>query len=361
RGLSELNYDDVVQYTSSTSVCLTDPQTISIAATDHIDGTVTLTAPYTCIDIGTITVTGVTGGTAPYTYSIDGVNFQASNTFTGLTSGTYTVTVQDSSGCTSIVDSITIDALNPPTDMVFDNTPLTCPSNTTTVTITSVTGGTGVLQYQITAPASAATPYQTSNVFTGLTPGTYTFQVQDENSCTYTETYTIAPLPTVALNTILTEGLDCTASPDAVISGTITSGVAPFTYAVSINGGAYTSLGATGTTFTYSTGTPGTYQFQITDANGCTAESTVHTINPITPPVISALVETNPILCNGDTNGSINVTLDTATGTPPFTINVFNDTTGTDYGTQTSGLPAGDYTVTVTDANSCTDTETITI
>ena len=45
----------------------------------------------------------------------------------------------------------------------------------------------------------------------------------------------------------------------------------------------------------------------------------------------------------------------------PFTINVNNDTTGTNYGTQTSGLTAGTYTITITDANSCSTTETISL
>ncbi|MCF1196797.1 T9SS type B sorting domain-containing protein [Mangrovimonas futianensis] len=172
---------------------------------------------------------------------------------------------------------------------------------------------------------------------------------------------TIDPLPTISLSTVLTKDLDCTANPDAIITGTITGSSAPYTYAVSINGGAFTDLGATGTTFTYSASTAGTYQFQITDANGCTATSPEHTINPITPPAISLIAQTAPILCNGDTNGAMEITIDDTVGTPPFTINVFNDTTGTDYGTQTSSLPAGSYTVTVTDANSCTGTDTIVI
>ncbi|NIK93658.1 chromophore lyase, partial [Mangrovimonas sp. CR14] len=301
------------------------------------------------------------GGTPPYSYSIDGTNFQSGNTFTGLTAGTYTITVQDASGCSLAVGSITIDALDPPTDMEFDMTAITCPANSSDVTITSVTGGSGELQYQIIAPASAATPYQTSNTFPDLAPGTYTFQVMDANECTYSETMTIDPLPTISLSTVLTKDLDCTANPDAIITGTITGSSAPYTYAVSINGGAFTDLGATGTTFTYSASTAGTYQFQITDANGCTATSPEHTINPITPPAISLIAQTAPILCNGDTNGAMEITIDDTLGTPPFTINVFNDTTGTDYGTQTSSLPAGSYTVTVTDANSCTGTDTIVI
>ncbi|WP_178985321.1 T9SS type B sorting domain-containing protein [Winogradskyella helgolandensis] len=359
-GLAVGNYDVVLQYTSGSDVCETSPQTVAINSATVITGTAELTAPFTCVSDGTITVTGVTGGAAPYTYSIDGVTFQSSNSFNNLSAGTYTVIVKDASGCSSAMNQITVEALNPPTDLTFDNSPVTCPTNTSTISITGTTGGTGTLEYQITAPASAATAYQTSTDFSGLEPGTYTFQVKDENDCVYSESYTVSPIPTPTLSVILTEGLDCTASPDAVITGTI-SGPAPYTYSVSINGAAYASLGATGTPFTYTTANAGTYQFEITDANGCSATSSLLTVNPLSLPALSLVAQTQPILCNGDTNGAIDVTIDTSVGTPPFTINVNNDTTGTNYGTQTSSLPAGLYTVTLTDSKMCTTTETVTI
>ena len=359
-GLTAGDYDVVVQYSTSSTICTSIPETVTILAGDAISGTAELTSDFTCNGTGTITVTGVTGGDAPYMYSIDGVNFQTSNIFTNLTAGTYTITIQDANICTSVTNDITIDALNPPTDLAFDNTPITCPTNTSTVTITGVTGGTGAVEYQIIAPAASATAYQTSNVFSGLEPGTYTFQVRDVNDCVYSESYTIDPIPTPTVNVILTEDLNCTASPDAVINGTIT-GPSPYTYAVSINGSAYSSLGATGATFNYTTATAGTYQFEITDANGCTAESSVITVNPISFPDLSLIVQTQNIQCHGDATGALEITIDTSVGTPPFVININNDTTATNYGTQTSGLPAGTYTVTLTDAKSCTATELITI
>ncbi|MDN3493597.1 T9SS type B sorting domain-containing protein [Winogradskyella bathintestinalis] len=359
-GLPVGDYNVVLQYTSGTDVCETTPQSATINTATAITGTAELTAPFTCILDGTITVTGVTGGTAPYTYSIDGVNFQSNNVFNNLTQGTYSIIVKDASGCSSAMNQIDVEALNPPTDLTFNNSPITCPTNTTIVSITSTVGGIGTLEYQISAPASAATVYQQSTDFANLEPGTYTFQVKDENDCVYSESYTIAPIPTPTLAVILTKDLDCTASPDAVITGNIT-GPAPYTYSVSINGGTYTPLGSTGTSFSYTTATAGTYQFQITDANGCTAESSELTVNPISLPALSLVAQTQPILCNGDSNGAIDVTIDMSVGTPPFTINVNNDTTGTNYGTQTSSLPAGTYTVTLTDSKMCTTTETVTI
>ncbi|MFK7781699.1 T9SS type B sorting domain-containing protein [Psychroserpens sp.] len=359
-GLTAGDYDVVVQYSTGTTICTSIPQTVTILSGDAISGTAELTSNYTCNSDGTITVTDVTGGDAPYSYSIDGMNFQLSNTFSGLTSGTYTITIMDANSCTSVTNDITIDPLNPPTDLSFDNSPVTCPTNTSTVTITNTVGGTGILEYQIIAPTSFTSPYQTSNVFSGLEPGTYTFQVKDENDCTYLESYTIAPIVNPTISVVLTEDLNCTVSPDALITGTI-SGASPYTYAVSINGSPYSDLGATGTPFNYTTASAGAYQFEITDANGCTAESTIITVEPISPPALSVIAQTQDILCFGDSNGAIDITIDNTVGTPPFVININNDSTTTDYGTQTSGLPAGTYTVTVTDAKSCTATDTITI
>ena len=361
-GLSNGNYEVVVQYSSGPDVCLTAPQTINITTLATVIGTATLTTPYSCISDGIITVSGATGGTAPYTYSLDGVNFQSGTTFTGLTDGTYTVTIRDSSGCAFIAAPITMASLNPPTDLDFSSTLLSCPAITSDVTITGTTGGTLPLEYQIIAPSGFATAYQTSNIFPGLSPDTYTFQVRDTNGCTYSESFTIAPLPPITVSTVITKDLDCTASPDGIITGTISGGTAPFTYAVSFNGGVYSGLNAVlGSSFAHTAASDGTYQFQITDANGCIAESGVQIINVISLPEIISVVQTQAILCNGDSNAGINITINNAVGTPPFVINVNNDTTATDYGTQTSGLPAGDYTITLTDANSCIDTAPITI
>ncbi len=359
-GLIAGDYDVIVAYSFGASDCETVLQTVTILEGVAISGTAELTAQFTCTSNGIINVITVTGGVAPYSYSIDGVNFQTSNVFTNLTAGTYTITIQDANICTAITNEITIEPLNPPTDLEFTVAPITCPTNTTTVTISNTVGGTGILEYQIIAPTASATLYQTSTSFTGLEPGTYTFQVRDENDCIYNESVTINPIPSPTVTVVLTSGLDCTATPNATITVTMT-GTAPYTHAVSIDNGGYVDLGITGSPFTYNTSTAGTYQFQITDANGCIAESSIITVNPITPPVLSLVVESQPILCNGDENGAIDITIDTSVGTPSFVINVNNDTTSTDYGTQTSGLPAGNYTITITDANLCSTSEIVNI
>ena len=359
-GLVPGTYEVLIQYSLGNSVCATDAQLIAITENPPITGIAELSTPYSCTDSGIITVTSVSGGTSPYQYSIDGVNFQMSNIFTGLTPGTYAITISDATNCGFITNSITINPLNPPTDMVLSHTPIDCTLNTTTITVDSVTGGTGNLEYQIIAPSSATTPYQTSNIFIGLEPDTYTFQVRDETNCTYSETYTVVPLPTTTVNVVLTDGLDCTTSPDALITGTI-NGTAPYTYGVSYNGSAFTSLGSTGNTFIYNASNSGNYQFEITDGNGCSVLSSTITVNPLSPPSLLSIAQGQSINCNGESTGALNIMIDPTTGVAPFTVNVNNDTTGINFGNQTTSLPAGTYTIIVTDANLCTDTATVVI
>ncbi|MCJ7466582.1 MAG: hypothetical protein MUO53_07805, partial [Maribacter sp.] len=78
-----------------------------------------LVQPYTCLQTGSVQAQNVTGGTPGYTYSIDGIAFGASDTFTGLTDGTYAITVRDANGCTFATLPVTIPALDPPTDIAF--------------------------------------------------------------------------------------------------------------------------------------------------------------------------------------------------------------------------------------------------
>ncbi|HEY0666970.1 MAG TPA: SprB repeat-containing protein, partial [Sphingobacteriaceae bacterium] len=92
---------------------------VTVTPTAAISGTAAITQAYTCLATGTVQAQTVSGGTAPYQYSIDGTTFGSSDTFTGLTNGTYTITIKDAAECTFVTNSVTLDALNPPTDLTF--------------------------------------------------------------------------------------------------------------------------------------------------------------------------------------------------------------------------------------------------
>lgn len=317
------------------------------------------TSPESCLVGGTIKAKA-TGGTPAYTYELwDAANttlvtaFPSNGNLNNVPAGDYTIRATDANGCTATT-TVSLLAVEMP-EATLDTTSNLCydAANGATIVV-DASKGKAPYEYRINGGA-----YQSGNTFTNLTPGNYNITVRDANGCEVNLPEQIIA-PQLSVSTIITEDLDCTVTPDAVITGTISGGYAPFTYAVSTDGGiTYTDLGTTGTPFTYTTTVAGSYQFQITDAQGCTAVSGVSTINAITDPEFTATP--THILCFGDDNGAIKVVIDKTKGIAPFIINIKNETTGVDFGSQTTSLPAGTYTVTVTDAKSCETTETVII
>ena len=136
---------------------------------------------------GTITWTSVVGGTPPYLYSIDnGGNYIGSSNFTGLSGGTYNVTVTDLNGCNSDTAEVVIFEPNELLLTVAD-VPVsdpTCvggsPSCNGDITINVPVGG-GVAPYSYIWPNNIAP--LTSNTAVDLCGGQYNIAVQDANGC----------------------------------------------------------------------------------------------------------------------------------------------------------------------------------
>ena len=236
------------------------------------------TSPITCIGSGSLIIEAL-GGWGGYVYTLtlpDSTVLpgQSTNTFINLTqAGTYTISVEDANGCI-ITDTFSLTIPNPPTANISTTSDICYDTSDNATIIIDVTSGEAPFEFSINGG-----PYLSTNIFSNLTPGSYTITVRDAFGCETTLPAVIIA-PQLLVNTVLTEGLDCTVTPDALITGNITGGTAPFSYAVAIDGAPFSSLGAVSTPFTYTTGTTGTYQFQITDAIGCIAESQIITINP---------------------------------------------------------------------------------
>src|SRR5690606_36630338 len=81
---------------------------------------------------------------------------------------------------------------------------------------------------------------------------------------------------------------------------------------------------------------------------------------PAIPPVFSSIVPTD-ILCHGETTGALDINIVTTVGVPPYVINVERTDVPHVYGTQTTSLPAGTYTVRVTDSKGCFVEESVII
>ncbi len=137
-----------------------------------------------CSTAGSITVAG-SGGTAPYEFSIDGTSFQSSTTFSDISAGTYTITVQDSDGCTATVaaeliagpDGITLN---------LSSTDAECGSPTGTITA-SATGGDGSYTFSLNGGSS-----QTTGDFTDIPNGAHEVEVTDGDGCSATQSVIVS-------------------------------------------------------------------------------------------------------------------------------------------------------------------------
>ncbi|MBZ4035740.1 T9SS type B sorting domain-containing protein [Flavobacterium sp. 17A] len=325
--------------------------------------------PITCSpNNGKVVINTVGGwGNNRYTLTLPDntvVGPQASATFSNLTqSGTYGISVTDlnGNGCTITTTFNVAAAIQPDAsiDLTLSDLCYDAVGKATIVVTPAVVSPT--YMYNINDGM-----YQASGTFNNLNPGSYVVKVKDMS------TGCILTLPAQAIETELKfeaklETLATCNGQDVEIKGTISGGKTPYTYTVTINGTLDPTVrSVTGTTFIYTDPTATTatgsttYLFTLSDASTthCSLTSTV-VVAPKTNPDFS-LTPNSTILCNGDSTGSITVTIDQTKGASPYTINVTKDnstlipaTANVNYGTQTTGLPAGNYIVRVTDAKGC--------
>ncbi|MEO1052043.1 MAG: T9SS type A sorting domain-containing protein [Bacteroidota bacterium] len=361
------------------------------------------------------------GGTAPYQYSLDGgITFQPEGLFENLTVGNYTITVQDANGCT--VDlSTSLEQPAPLLANIVETTDASCgqangsaiaevnggvppyhfswilanevvsteiaPENLfagfyifsvidangcetrisqaildedgPSATITSITdatcadaldgsatvaasGGAGNYSYLWSDPLGQVTP-----IASNLAKGDYYVTVTDERGCVSISTVTIGGPEAIEYTVVEEFEPLCHDSNEGILEIVATGGIGPYTYEwlddVTFDQGRATNL------------TEGLYQVRITDAIGCEA---VHAIALSAPaPLDIQVVENVSPTCFNGCDGLATVAVTGGTG--PYAV-VWNDPQ-VQQGNQATGLCAGAYNVTVTDAQGCVYTEIVNI
>lgn len=273
-----------------------------------------------------------TNGYPPYSYSLDGINFQASNTFTGLSAGNYNVIVKDLTGSTYAATATVFNKC--PTVTAFTTNDI-CGQNNGTIT---ATGNKGTLPYQFSIDG---THFQSGNVFTGLTAGNYIVTIKD--ALGYTSTAAVAiDLYCLSVTAIATN-TEC-GKPDGTITTTASGGQTPYSYSTDgINfqpSVAFTGLSA------------GNYLVTTKDATGSTATTSITIIDLSGP---SMTVATQPATCDSIGGG---IAIHGVGGSTPYQYSI----DGVSYQSLNSfSLPAGGYTAWLTDAGGCSVSLAVTI
>ena len=285
-----------------------------------------------CGDASGTAEAGVTGGIAPYSYNW--VTGDTTATISNLSIAGYNVTVTDDRGC-STVGTATVGGtpgVQAPTTL---NDP-GCGQNNGQITV-SPTAGPGPYIYNWSHNSGL-----TDSVANGLGAGIYSISVTDANNCNgvFTVSLNNVGAPVIITNAVV--DATCFGSATGSIDLQVTGGTPNYSFLWSDN--------STGEDL--NNVVAGTYQVTVTDGQNCQSFNTV-TIEE--PDSISLGFTSTGLVCFGDTSAS--VFLQASGGTPGYN---YEWSTG-NVGDTVNNLAAGDYIITVTDAQNCEKTVTITI
>lgn len=273
----------------------------------------------------------ISTGIFDYSYFWEGPNGFTSTdqNLLNITGGTYNLTVTDNNGCT---DALTIVITQSPEIIIaYTTTPISCyGANDASL---SVTLSGGVPAYQFTWN-NLSTSLNQNN----LSAGDYIITVTDALGCVRIETINIPEAPVFMVNPIVSN-VSCFGANDGSINLNLTGGISPVT--LTWSDGSTSGLIRNNLS-------PGTYTATISDGTPCFIVRTFIIIEPQAL-VLSANL-TNPLDCDNANSGAINLIV--AGGTPPFNYLWSNGANTEDL----NGLTSGNYLVTVTDANGCSNT-----
>ncbi len=242
----------------------------------------------------------------------------------------YILTVVDTNGCRDI-DSILVNVNPLPNTVMSVNNGL-CFGAVNLNASVNATGASGPYTY-LWSPTGG-----TAATATGLAPGMYFITVTDANNCIRNDSAYV-DFPTAVSVVANAIPVSCFGGNDGTASAIAAGGTSTYTYQWSPNGGQ--SNVATGLS-------SGNYIVTATDANGCTSTTTAIIDEPDALALNPAV---NSVACYGDSTGSIIMYV--TGGTPGYSFH-WNPLGGTT--SVATSLPAGTYSVIVTDLNGCTST-----
>lgn len=315
-GTYSVTITDANNCQTTQSITLTEPSAIVLT---------TSSTNSTCGNSNGSATVNAGGGTGTYSYVWS--NGGTTGSITGIASGSYDVTVTDANSCSAFA-SVVVNDINGPTLSIGSISNVNCFNSSNGSATILASGGTAPLTYLWSNG-------NTTNSISSVSGGIYTITATDANNCIAILNVTITE-PTLSLtSSISATNVTCSGANDGGANLTVSGGTTPYTY--NWNNGATTEdlTGISG----------GTYNVTIADANGCTNNSSIIITEPNSLVVNFSNISNS---CAGANNGSLTVTV--SGGTQPYTY--LWSTTET---SQTiNNLTAGNYDVTVTDANNCT-------
>ncbi|WP_197463454.1 Ig-like domain-containing protein, partial [Cochleicola gelatinilyticus] len=337
-GLSPGNY--TVTVTDANGCTDMATTTVNAGTCQGLD-VIASSTPVTCNGDSDGTATaGVNGGVGPFTY-FWAPGGETTQTISGLTGGTYTVTVTDTfTQCTS--QSTT--TVNEPGVLSsgIAVTNINCFGENTGSLDLTVTGGTQPYSFAWSPNG------ETTEDLTNLVAGTYSVLITDANGCTTTASAEVLqPSSGLEIDYTVTDVL-CNGELTGAIDITVTGGTPSYSY--SWNNGE--------TTEDLTDIAAGSYTVMVTDSNGCSVTEASITVGEPSNPLSIQITKENATTAQGCTDGEATATV--TGGTPPYTY-VWSASAGGQTTATATDLPAGTHTITVTDKNGCVSEQSVVI
>ena len=297
------------------------------------------------------------GGTTPYDYLWDDPATQTTQIATGLSAGTYNVTVTDANGCT---DHASYNIADPSAINVTETiTDVTCHGDNDGEITLTVVGGAGGYTYNWNS-ADGSGYVVVDKDQTALGGGTYDVTVTDASACTVLESYVVnepSELDVTIINPL--NGFQCGNPPMGEVK------LAPL---VSGGTGAYSFAWTDDADGSYSFSDSiaivpkgGFYRVKVTDVNSCEDERVINFVSVFYPAYFPDPLNIDDVqaeaACEGMANGSITISASGGSGSLEYQIvpgsgyqagNVFN-------------VAAGNYDIYVRDDSLCVEDESVTV
>ncbi|MEM9848735.1 MAG: PKD domain-containing protein, partial [Bacteroidota bacterium] len=309
-------------------------QDVEVGTSSPIEASLIGPTVATCGEANATLAVVVENGVAPIRYDI-GQGTTSDPNFSDLAAGTYTVTITDARNCTATLAAV-VEASSGITFSIRKEDDF-CGNGEGIVTVVP-SGGTTPYTYDIGEGASA------DNTFEGLFPGEYEITVTDATGCESIASTTVRATSDLNVALLSQRRPTCGESNGRIVVSA-GSGVAPYRFDIG-NGDVSNS--------TFENLAPGQYEVTITDAVDCQATVMIDLPTESEPPVATITANT-AVSCAGN-DGSFRV--EANGGLAPYTYTIGGSaSTNPDF----EDLSAGNYVVTITDANGCFTTAAVEI
>ena len=303
---------------------------------------------------GRIAINMLSNVITPFTYILDGIPnplpFPSDSVFSGLSTGTYSVTITDSASC-FINEQIIITAPNSPLQALTTGDVGLCHADSTSISVAYAIGGTGpynYLWYSSVGGLPSSIISFTDTAF-GLSSGIYFAEVTDANGCDTVSSVQVLSANTALFSTTQVGQVICKGDYSGYLIADAGGGFAPYTYiwSTSLSGVIQTSSSAYNRD-TLNDLSSGIYLLDIVDHFGCTVSQTSHTVNePIQPLVLDTIYLIDSIACFGDNDGRA---LGVKSGGDPSYVYLWDNGEST---LLANNLTSGYHTLSVVDDRGC--------